>query len=188
MKRFTVVKEFLNALGDSDVAIFSGKELNKEAFEYDREGNFYVADNELTMALALGVAISTDKKVFVFCNDCDFIRDLSSIVQMSISKCRNIFCVILNSGIYQEEGGQPTLLNSMYSPKGIVFNTGMIVHDFTPLFKNKTSLKELKNTVRGLKGPLSVFIGVDKGLKKDLNDVNISETDLRKRISSFIIE
>jgi len=188
MKRFKVIKEFLSVLDKNSIAIFSGEETNKEAFDYDRKGNFYITDRELTIPLALGVAISTSKSVFIFCNDYDIIRDLSSLIQISVSKCRNIFCVIINSGVYQEDGGQPTLFSSIYSPKGIIFNTGMVVHDFTPLFKNKNSLKELKNTVQGLKGPLSIIVNVDKGLKKDLNDVNISETDLRKRISSFIVE
>jgi len=186
MKRFTAVRGFLDALKEEDIAIFSSNETNKEAFQYDRDGNFYVFEEGLAPSLALGMAMATKKRVFMFCDDSELLREFGVTAQMSVSKCNNIIFVVFNRG-YHEESGSPTIFKELYSPKGVLFNLGIVTHDLTHYFKTKKMLRELKNVVRGLKGPLCIMLNVDKGLKKGLNDVDILEEDLKNRMTGFMI-
>lgn len=186
MKRFTAVKGFLSALGDNDIAIFSNNEMNKEAFQYDSDSYFYVSQDGLVPSLALGMAIGTKKRVFVFCDDSEFLREFGVTAQMAVSKCNNIIFVVFDSGFYQDSGS-PTIFRELYSPKGALFSLGIATYDLTHYFKTKKMLKELKNVVRSFKGPLCVILKVDRGFKKGLSDVNISKEDLRNRITGFMI-
>ena len=73
MKRYSVLRYFMkNILEESDVAILTGREMCKEAYQYDRPGNLYIYDDfGLTVSLATGVAMATDKRVFVFVGEGD---------------------------------------------------------------------------------------------------------------------
>lgn len=186
MKRFTAVKGFLEAMKEDDIAIFSNEDMNKEAFQYDRNGNFYVFKAGLAPSLSLGMAMATNKRVFMFCDDGEFLREYGIAAQMAVSKCNNIVFVVFDSGYYQDSGS-PTIFRGLHSPKGALFSLGITTHELTHYFKTKKMLKELKNVVRGLKGPLCIMLKVDKGLKKDLDEVNISKEDLRNRITDFMI-
>ena len=186
MKRFTAVKGFLDALKEDDIAVFSNDDMNREAFQYDREGNFYMSNDGLASSLSLGMAMATKKRVFMFCDDSEFLREYGVAAQMAVSKCNNIVFVVFDSGYYQDSGS-PTIFRELYSPKGALFSLGITTHELTHYFKTKKMLKELKNVVRGLKGPLCVLLKVDKGLKKGLDRVGISKEDLRKRITDFMV-
>lgn len=186
MKRFTAVKGFLEALKEDDIAIFSNDEMNKEAFQYDRDGNFYMSNEGLAPSLALGMSMATKKRVFMFCDDGEFLREYGVATQMAVSKCNNIIFVVFNSGYYQDVSS-PTIFRELYSPKGALFSLGITTHELTHYFKTKKVLKELKNVVGGLKGPLCVMLEVERGIKKGLNDLNISKEVLRNRITGFMI-
>jgi thiamine pyrophosphate-dependent acetolactate synthase large subunit-like protein len=72
MKRYSVIKNFTNLLKDNDIVIFSGKNMCKEAYQYDKPGYFYIDDTfGLSVSFALGIAMSTDKRVFVFVGEGD---------------------------------------------------------------------------------------------------------------------
>jgi hypothetical protein len=185
MKRYIVIKEFLKCLKDNDVAIFSENEMSKEAFQYDREGNFYIMDSPgSALSVALGIAMNTNKRVFVFINDECFLREMGAIAQAAVSRCINVFYVILDSGLYQSSGFQPTIFEGFAGIKNILFGLGLIVHDFSHYFENK-ALAEMNQLVETVKGPMAILLKVDKGLKRKLKSLN-HRIDFKERLMGFV--
>lgn len=191
MKRHRVIKDFLSyCVKENDIVIFSGEELSKEAFLYDRPGNFYICSDSygISPSLALGMAMHTDKRVFVLCGDGDFLMEFSSAAQMAVSKCKNLFYMVLDNGCYQSAGNHPTIFGELLSIKGIAFNLGFIVYDFSSFFKNKTTKTEMSNFFNNMLGPAFILMQIDKGIKKDLKDIDHSKEELRNRIFNFVVD
>ena len=186
MKRQGYIKKMIEVLHENDAAIFAGAGISRDAYKYDRSGNLYLDEyNGAATSLALGVAMGTDKRVFVFCEDSEFIKEFGVVLQTAVSMCKNIFCVIINSGYYQDEGNSPTIFNSVSSPKGILFNAGIMVHDYTKYFCDNLPKKEILKIVDRIKGPMGILLKTDAGITKN-KDVDINTDKMMKRFRSFI--
>ena len=186
MKRFSVIKEFSKILSGSDVVIFSGKEMCKEAYQYDRSGYFYI-DNYfgVSVSFALGIALCTDRRIFVFVGEGDLLRELAVIGQIAASKCKNIFIVVLDNGGYQHAGNFPNIFDMFLSKKGVFYNMGCLVHDFTTNLKNK-HLVEVKAAVERIRGPMVILIEVEFGLKRKLDSIKSRPITRIKKLIEFL--
>jgi len=188
MKRYTLSRLFLSLLNDNDVVIVAGKSLCEEAFRYDKKNYFYIGKSDgLSSSIALGIAMHTDKRVFVLCNDSDFLKEMGAAPQLAVSRCNNIFYVIFNEGIYSDEGGSPTIFESIPSVMGMLFDFGFGVSNYSDFFYKKGPIKQLKEALDRSKGPRAILINVGKG-NKSFDEVPYSETELRNRISGFICD
>lgn len=188
MKRYTVINNFINLLHDNDVLIFSGEELCKEVYENDKRNHFYIKDSiGVAIPFGLGIAMCTDKRVFVFVGEGELLRELGIISQIGASKCSNMFLVLLDNGCYQAAGGYPTVFENMLSKKGFIYNSNTKVITFTKHFKDR-QFKRLKDRFPRLVGPLVVLMDVDKGVKKGLEEIDIDFKEQRDRISKFILD
>lgn len=183
MKRHKLVETITSFLRPNDIVIFCGKAIIKEAAFLDKN-NFYYTEGTYGLGVAIGVAMCTDKRVFVFCRDADLISDLSNMMQAAAARPKNLFYIILNEGIYQEIDNHPTITDSIYSIKGTLFNFGFLVHDFSHFFKGRVNKKLLSATIERLTGPMIILINVTKGrinIEKELPD------NLDKRLSALIL-
>jgi hypothetical protein len=186
MKRYSVIKSFTGLLKDSDIAIFSGKDMCVEAYQYDKPGYFYINDTfGVSLSFALGVALSTDKRVFIFVGEGDLLRELAVIGQVAVSKCKNMFVIILDNGVYQSAGNHPNIFSSFMSKKGFIYNLGCLVHDFTFHFKNKYFV-EVKSAVDRIRGPMIILIDVDKGIKKGLTGSKMTPIKQKNKFMKFV--
>ena len=187
MKRHVIIKRFLERLNKDDVAIFCGEEICKEAFQNDRPGNFYITSGySIVASLAIGMASGTNKRIYIFSGEGNFLREASALIQVFVSQLKNIFYVLLNDGCYQSAGGYPNIFSSMDNPKGFFYNIGFILHDFTYLFNGKQFLKDMKPFMNNMVGPLVIFVNVDVGLKNNLDPISYSELESKNRIVAFI--
>lgn len=188
MKRQTVIKLFTSYLKENDLAIFAGNNICREANLYDRKGNFYVKDETgIGLSLALGIAMCTDKRVFIFCDDYYFLKELGSSIHMGVSKCKNIFLVVFVSGEYQHTGGHnPTIFNEINAVKTIMFGAGFLINDYTKHFSNIQSAKEVKGILDTLYGPLFIMINVDLGENKKAGEVNLTKVQQVERLGTFL--
>lgn len=187
MKRQSVVKLFSSYLKENDLAIFAGNNICKEAYLYDRKGNFYVEDETgIGLPLALGMAMCTDKRVFIFCDDYYFLKELSASVHIALSKCKNIFLVVLVSGEYQHTGHNPTIFNEINAVKTIMFGAGFLINDYTKHFSSVQSAKEIKNILKNLYGPLFTVINVDLGENRKVNEIDLTKLQQTERLTSFL--
>jgi len=186
MKRFTLSRLFLSLLNDEDIVIIAGKSLCEEAYRYDKKGYFYIKrSNGIASSVALGIAMNTDKRVFILCSDYDFLKEMGSVPQIAVSKCTNIFYVLFNEGIYSDDGGGPTIYREMSAAISIFFNCGFTFNDYSDYFYKKGSMKTLKNSLDRAKGPRVINIYVDEVCKK-FDALPYSEVELKNRISEFI--
>lgn len=187
MKRHSIIRIFITKLlAASDIAIFTGEDMCKEAYQYDRPGNFYLNNNfGLAVSFAIGVASTTDKNVFVFTGEGDFIRELAAGLQAAISKCRNLHIIILNNGVYNAVGELPNIFGAMHSSRGMLSSFGMLVHDYTPYFNDK-NYKYILEFFDDIKGPVAIFVDVVPGTKRNMKDIDIEDEILSTRFMQFI--
>lgn len=162
MTRYRIIKELLKRLDDSDIAIFAGKTLCEEAYVNDRIGNFYIPKTHgVVLSFSLGLAMCTDKRVFVFTTDSEFLRDMGSAAQIAVSECKNIFYFVFSSGVYRDSGKHPNIFKSMAHPQGVFFRMGFISFTFDSYFRSNERMSELKDVMNTLLGPVSIIIEVD---------------------------
>jgi hypothetical protein len=186
MKRYTAIKNLLNLLHDNDILIFSGPDICKEAYEYDKPNHFYINDTQgVAASVGLGLAMCTDKRVFTFIGEGELLRDLGILTQLGSSRCENMFLIVLDNACYQAAGGHPSIFDNVISKKGLVYNAGSKVVDFTKHFRDRI-FKNLKNRFDTLLGPITILLDVDKGLKKDLPEIEIDYLKQKDRIKELV--
>lgn len=187
MKRQSIIKLFTSYLNDNDLAIFAGNNICKEAFLHDRKGNFYIEDEiGIGISLALGIAMCTDKRVFIFCDDFYFLKELSASMQIALSKCKNIFLVILVSGEYQHTGRNPTIFNEIAAPKTVLFGMGFLINDYTKHFSSIQTSKSVKSILKNLYGPVAILIYVNLGENKKVDKIGLTVMERMKRLTEFL--
>lgn len=188
MKRQGIIKLFSSYLNDNDLAIFAGNNICREACFNDREGNFYVEDETgIGLSLALGMAMCTDKRVFIFCDDYYFLKELSASMHIALSKCKNIFLVVLVSGEYQHtEGHNPTVFKEVPAFKTVLFGMGFLINDYTKHFSNIQRAKEVKGILKSLYGPVAILIYVDSGENKKAEEITLTIKERVGRLTEFL--
>lgn len=186
MKRYGMVKLFSGAMEDGDVGIFIGDSLCKEAYVCHRMGNLYLPTYDNAFSLGLGIAMNTNRRVFIFCDDTYLLRNMPEVFHIGVSKCKNIFIVIFISGIYSDSIKHPTIFKSVRSIIGVIFNIGFSVHDYKLHFKNiRNPIKEIKSTWKKIIGPLAVVAEPESGVKL-FSDNFPSEEKSLSDITNFI--
>lgn len=170
----TALKTYLSCLSSNDICIFIGNNLSTKAYNINDNDNFIYSDintKKYYSSIGLGIAMHTDKRVFIFIEADDFLKYINNVIQISISKCINIFYIILNTKVYNSFSKVkiPTLYNEVSAVKGILFNIGLIVHDYTN-YLNKKNIKTMCNNIKTSIGPTAVILNVEnqKKLYKDI--------------------
>lgn len=190
MKRFTGVRVLTQALMDSDIGVFIGEELGKEACPYIGEGSylFFSDETEYLLSFVSGMAMCTDKRVFVFCEDQYIVRNLSELMQMAVTKCRNLFLVLFIKGEYSSVPHTPLVFDSVNSKHGVFYNLGFIVHDYKLHFKNsKNPISVIRDIWERTRGPVVVLLETGKG-SKPMSDIVLSGSKDLEKTKEFIMD
>lgn len=185
MKRFTALRVLVGALNSSDVAVFVGDSLIKEAHPYDREGNLYLPSEDYIISLVAGMAMNTKRRVYLFCEEEYFIRNIGELMQAAVSRCKNLYLFLILNGRYTAIDDAPTVFDSVSSKHGILYDMGFLVHNYTKYFEFKNVGREIKSILERTRGPLSVLLNVEKGDKK-LPDVVINHRENMERVINFM--
>jgi hypothetical protein len=185
MKRFAVIRVFCKLIPEDALCIFVGKGICEEAFVYDKPNHFYIDDEVSSLSLGLGLAMTDKRRVFIFCTDTKLLSEIEVALQMSVSACKNLFLIVLSTGRYMDLDNQPSLFGQLSSPKGFLFNTGMVVHDYTNQVKDGHLEKDLKAVLPSLQGPLVALIRLPHGKKKCAR-LDLFDDDMIGRLNSFL--
>jgi len=181
MTRKKVLTGIKELIASTDVVFCIGSSLCKESPIYN-EGTLYVNNDHIDMfAVALGVAMATDKRVIVVAEDAYFLRYFNSILQASVSKCMNLFFIILVTDFYDSKVKQSTITKAFRSVKGMLFNTGMMTHEYSVYFNNKNSVSTLKNIILNTIGPAVGLVNITNNRIYDKEEAK--ELDLNNIIS-----
>lgn len=177
MTRYKVLNDLKNVMSPQDIVFCVGEFICTEGSPYTDGTFFFPEENIDTIAIALGTAMATDKKVFVIIEDSYFLNHFNSILQATVSGCKNFYLLVLITNNYVPTVKQPTIVSSLRSLKGIIFNTGIIVHEYDVYFKNKKSLEILKDIIFNSVGPVVGFITVNNQRMNNVGRYNMDSLD-----------
>jgi len=144
------------------------------------------SNNELVVKLLLridyfsilfGMSMVIGKKIVIVCEDSYLLGYLSSLVQIAVGRPKNVVIICLVTKTYVVGCSQATLFNSVNSVKGILFNIGFLVHDYTQYFKNKTEFKKLVGGLREISGPLISTILIDDSKLTNIGKIEDNFTE-----------
>ena len=115
MNRREAIKMIFDKLDDEDIALFTTGMISREAFGIkDRGMNFYmIGSMGLLSSVALGIALNTTKKVFIFDGDGSALMDLGTMSMFGAVSPKNLVPIVLDNESYLSTGGQPTISSKM---------------------------------------------------------------------------
>ena len=178
MRLYTALKTYLNAINDNDIRVYTNNHLSRAGYSFsDTHGSLYTRSNSrLIPYIALGIARTTDKRVFIFSTTDDLSVDIGFITQMGSSGLMNIFYVLFDTRIYNECNNMALPFCDIKEIKGLFVNNGVLIHDYTSYFNNKPVL-DVSPMVKNINGPLATLISVDKQ-KCSYDDIPKSRMDI----------
>lgn len=179
MKRFKIIKILAQNMKKDDLGVFIGQGICNEVSAYRYDTDIYLDDrDDCLLSFALGIAMCTKKRVFVFCDNQYFIRNLSEFMQASVSKCKNFFLILFVNEYYEEVDNTYIISNNV-NIDGVFYSLGMMTYNYTNLMNNdKSPSKIIEKYWAWLKGPSVILIQVDKGTKNLSNREFFSKDNL----------
>lgn len=110
MTRLEVVKSIMEDLLDDDIVIASTGYISREVYKQkDRDLNFYMQGSMgNALGIGIGVAMNVLQRVFVISGDGSALMGLGSMVTAQSMDLNNLYHIIIDNGIHDSTGGQPT--------------------------------------------------------------------------------
>lgn len=172
MKLSMSVKKICGFLKENDILLFSESICNYVGLDYKNQYLHFKDSSRICISTALGLALTIDKRVFVFLTNEDVLKNLSDIAHVGALKPKNLFIIILN---IVDIDGEKDLFNKLLSPMAMFFNMGHQAFNLTNDFDLKRD--ELLQTFfdRG-QGPVVILIFVDK----DKKQYKLFENDIKQ--------
>ena len=166
MKKKSVIATLMGAISEDDIGLFIGDSICSEAVQRDRTSNVYIRSAyDYGISIGVGMAMNTDRRVFIFCEDSYFLRNVSESVHAAVSKCRNLYIIIVVSGMYNNFEYCYTIYNNIMSPRNLLYDMGFMVHNYNKqLSHTKDSSDEIRATWGKIKGPLAITIDVENSM------------------------
>lgn len=160
MTRKKIFAGLKDILLPTDIVFCVGKYLCREAPKFNNEILFFENENIDLLSVVLGLSSAVDHRVIILIEDNYMLKYFSSMLQLAVSKNRNLHIFVITTGVYVNKVKQPNIYNSLKSIKGTLFNSGFIVHDYTKYLEDKSSVKKLKNFYKSVQGPMVSLIKV----------------------------
>lgn len=169
MKRYLILKTLLKSLSEDDTVLFCGNTIISEVKHYSSNNDFIFLDNKLadiSISFGIGLAMTTESKVYVVITDDLLQGNLDMLTQMAVSRLKNIFCIVINSGYYDDNRKAPVWLYDAHSFKGLIFNIGLKYFEFNGVFKEKVpDYKYIRKVFEFAEGP--AFFNIDSDIGKN---------------------
>ncbi len=111
MNRQEAIAIILSKVKQKDAVISTTGMISREAAQaQDRQGNFYmIGSMGLASSFALGVALNSQKRVFILEGDGSALMDLGTLANIAAAKVKNLIHIVLDNQTYQSTGDQPTI-------------------------------------------------------------------------------
>jgi hypothetical protein len=184
MTRKKAMNTIMELITDPDIVFVSGSEIYGELT--NKENVMYVESMIDPISLVLGVAVTTKRKVVLVIDDNNLLKFMNSLVQVIASKQKNIYIIVINTDYYIHNIRQPNLFNSIRAFKGLVFNMGFLVQDYTAYFETKNSTNKISRIFKDSIGPLISVVRVDNNRIYSKDCVEMPSIDDFNDFISFI--
>lgn len=179
MTRLEAIKIILDSFKEDDLALFTTGMISREAFfALDRKDNFYLFGSMgLASAVALGIALHTDKKVFICEGDGSALMDLGTLAIIGSEKPANLIHIVLDNETYQSTGGQPTISHSTQLDR-VAVDLG-----YADSVKVDTieKLEAALDDIATKSGPIFIWVKVLEKTGKEPSRVNLSPVQIKER-------
>ena len=115
MNRPEAIRQILTEVKPQDIIVSSTGLISRELYSIkDRPLNFYnMGALGSTLAIGLGLAMNTQRKVYVISGDASALMSLGSLVTHSSIYPSNLHHFILDNNCHESTGGQPTASNKV---------------------------------------------------------------------------
>lgn len=161
MRRDIVVRKLCEFAKPNDIVLLGSNGISKEVSDLYKPGHFYIEDTYgMALPVAIGIAMGTDKRVFLLIGEGDILRNFSALNQMAFSKKQNLFVFILNNGCYQAAGGFPNIFNNITSIQPVIFSIGCRIFGLSTDFEKKR-YNSIQHFIDRGQGPMVCIIKVD---------------------------
>lgn len=157
--------------------------ISRNLFEInDHDSNFYmIGSMGLASSIALGVALKNkENKIIALDGDGNILMNLGSLTTIGSIKPENLIHIILDNGIHESTGGQPTNSNQVHLDR-IAKAANIIV------YKVKT-IKQLKKIIKIIKtknGPVLILIKINHKTKVEKR-IDIEPKIIKQRFRSYL--
>ena len=175
MKREDAFKEIVDALDDEIVGSNLGY-ISRELFKIgDRKENFYMLGSMgLASSIGLGIALASDRKVWVIEGDGSILMNLGTFSTISNYAPKNYTLIILDDSSYSSTGGQPT--HTSLKTDLISIAKGMKLNVYSTL-----KLKDVLMSIKNIDGP-HVIVAKIKPSNTDAPKVSLPPEEIKRRI------
>jgi len=184
MKRYEAIKAILSILKGEDIALFTTGMISREAFSIkDRKHNFYILGSMgLITSVALGMALNTNKRVFIFDGDGSALMDMGTLAMIADQKPANLVHIILDNESYESTGGQPTISNHIN-----LLSVADAMGYGKLLFANDMNrLKKILKDILATEGPVFFHVKLSEGRLQKTPRVSHSPVALTQRIKNVL--
>ena len=171
LTREKAIQTIVDKLSDGDMVISTTGKTSRELFEYRQAKNQGHGNDFLTVgsmghssSIALGVALTSDKKVFCFDGDGALLMHMGSAALVGSIKPENFHHVLFNNSAHESVGGLPTVMSDIHISE-LIKACG-----YTNVY-NASNVDELNNVLDDFindTGPVFLNIDVNIESRKDL--------------------
>lgn len=188
ISREEALETIINIIDNSSIIVSTTGKTSREVFEIRENSNdnhnkdfLTVGSMGHTSSIALGVSLSTNKKVYCIDGDGSFLMHLGSLGIVAKNAKENFKYIIINNGAHESVGGQPTIAFDL-NMKKILLGLGFKkVFEVSTLDEIDSSFEEYNNN------PLSVLvINVKQGSRENLGRPTISPQQNKEDLMKFI--
>jgi len=149
-------------VSENDVLVLVGPTISISYSNNESSNTILLMDECIDyFSVILGLSIVVDKRFFLVCEDRYLLRHFGTLLQIAVSKCKNIFIIVMATEEHCECTNMPTIYKGIRSMKGVIFNLGILSHDYTAYLKNKATAKQLSDILNSTIGPVIGLVNID---------------------------
>jgi len=180
MKMSKAVSTFCELLGEEELVVSTNGAISRELHAAGhREGNFYMLGSMgQASSIALGLAISQPgRKVIVLDGDGSLIMNLGIVTAVGELKPANFMHVVLDNGVYNTTGGQPTSAGVVDLAK-VAKAAG---YRSIGIASNRSGLRRTARRILRGRGPSMLVLKVKPGPNPDLGRITLTPEQIKQQ-------
>tara|TARA_Y100001935_G_scaffold254474_1_gene263655 strand:+ start:323 stop:1462 length:1140 start_codon:yes stop_codon:yes gene_type:complete len=190
MSREQAIKNIVKHLNESDLIVSTTGMTSRELYEHRAQAKQGHSNDFLTVgsmghtaSIALGLAqTQIDRKIFCIDGDGSVLMHMGALGVLGSSGTKNIIHIVINNGVHDSVGGQPTVGFDIDLPE--IAKSCNYAHVFS--IEDKENLSKCLSNVQQLQGPIFIEIKVQKGARDNLGRPKSTPIENKSALMSLI--
>jgi len=180
MKMKEAVSKICSLFDDDVLVVSANGAISRELYAArHRSGNFYMLGSMgQASSIGLGVALSQpEKKVVILDGDGNLLMNLGILANVRQLKPRNLFHIVLDNGVYNTTGGQPTAA-SVVSLASVAKACG---YKTSAEAATPARLVKIVRKMLASRGPAMAVARISTEVNKELVRIPLTPAQMKKR-------